>query len=579
MLQEKIRNEERSSPTYLLTSVALHRSILSQLFRIIAPTELYESFQAVYSTPINPVEKGTDEKMNQFALLDLLINQYTKPHTWMSASRSNIGWVMLDSLLVHLEKARKMTSKTPCSNLHRCHSSRHAMGDTVEEREDPELSDSLAKVIVILFLVKRVSLPLLDLLQKRLFSLESDPEIVATDNLLEVVQQPALNDLDKITAYHTTVPKKDRCDTGGVLIFSTDVKNVRGSGKMTPISAMSPMKGRYRMDSNGYYDSAHSSPVVRRQRSPSEFEYSDVFDDRWEGGAVGDGDAEGIGFLQGSVVPSLLLALDRAANPIRLISHAGNALLSNTNSDSSHIVQDMSKRNTNSDMMSAPHSLSAKSTDTAETTTSQARRLNSDSERCAKRDAVRCVLTACRDSSAQLRIPLNTKDLRTLDLLVESAMGRFTAIRKAVLNEIRAWVNPEPVYIDHKALRASMRKKYRKRGRANVHALSGLGALLEEGEGKSEEETLTPRSDGEESCNSSMSDVLTATHGDAPTSASIANDGSPRELSSAALEMELNRMESSDIDTATNGGISSGVPVTDGGLLPEEAIDPTAVPV
>ena len=109
--------------------------------------------------------------------------------------------------------------------------------------------------------------------------------------------------------------------------------------------------------------------------------------------------------------------------------------------------------------------------------------------------------------------------------------------------------------------------------------MSGLGALLEEGEGKSEEETLTPRSDGEESCNSSMSDVLTATHGDAPTSASIANDGSPRELSSAALEMELNRMESSDIDTATNGGISSGVPVTDGGLLPEEAIDPTAVPV
>ena len=213
MLQEKIRNEERASPTYLLTSVALHRLILSLLFRIIAPNELYESFQAVYSTPLNPVEKGTDEKMNQFALLDLLINQYTKPHTWMSASRSNVGWVMLDSLLVHLEKARKMTSKTPCSNLSQHHSSGATMGNIAENKEEPELSDSLAKVIVILFLVKRVSLPLLDLLQKRLFCLESDPEIEATDDVLKVAQQPVLNDLDKISAYHMTVPKKNRCDT------------------------------------------------------------------------------------------------------------------------------------------------------------------------------------------------------------------------------------------------------------------------------------------------------------------------------------------------------------------------------
>ena len=62
-MKEKLHNEGRVSLSSLWTSVALHRSILSQLFRIIASAELLEAFQRVFDTSQHIFPKGNiDEK-------------------------------------------------------------------------------------------------------------------------------------------------------------------------------------------------------------------------------------------------------------------------------------------------------------------------------------------------------------------------------------------------------------------------------------------------------------------------------------------------------------------------------------
>ena len=491
-MKEKLHNEGRVSLSSLWTSVALHRSILSQLFRIIASAELLEAFQRVFDTSQHIFPKGNiDEKMNQFALLDLLIARYVKVHSWMSSSSNNIGWVILDSLLVHLEKARKMTSKTaslsasnyrPLFSLKNVESRVHSASTSsrlsaVVDAEEV-LSDSLAKVIVILFLVKRVSLPLLEQLQRRLLCLESDFEAATPASSSSTSSSAAGTDsaptgtsqniLGNVSNYHGDKKRRESIKNGDVILFPPD-------------TTASPH----------LYHSGHQSPsrnssgsFTKKKRTSSTGSASTYDEDVMTWDNIDHKEDEGEGsVLQGTVVPSLLLALERAIIPIRLICHAsqvthssmlgfykssnyipiyGNKVLHGTSFHGQGQGQGGAS-------LWTPNSNSVK-------------KESEEADRRSIRDSN--VLRACRDSTAQLLIPLNTADLDGLHLLVNSAIGRFTAIRAAVLSEINVWTNPEPLNIDHKALQHMMNLKFKKRGRLKLNGPPSPGAGIGVGIGE-----------------------------------------------------------------------------------------------
>jgi hypothetical protein len=561
MLQEKLHNEGRTSPSSLWSTTTLHRSILCQLFRIIAPAELCEAFQKVFSTPLHSPKQNTDEKMNQFALLDLLVSRYMKPYTWMSGYRSNVGWVILDSLLVHLEKARKMTSNTSnlsVSSYHSevsrspvsCYHMPYEAGSMTGE--DEVLSDSLAKVVVILFLVKRVSIPLLAQLQRRLFCLESDFETSApVDEVFEAaVSRAPHSALDKLDVYHMSVQKKSAKDGSDVLLYSTFGNG--NSPKRKRSSTGSPVKSPVRSPIRTPIRSPIRTPVRGRDDSGGNARQLSFqtprrgFSDPTEGMEVSPiGDEEGA-VLLGSVVPSLLLSLERAINPIRLICHAGEA----THSNSSDLAQ---TRGSND--------LAIYETKNVRTTAAQKGSANADfidassplrltdEEKYAFDSAV---LSACRDSSAALLVPLNVSDLQGLDLLVASAMGRFSAVRKAVLAEINAWVSPEPLVIDHKALQLAMKRKFKNKFRGGHRDLLGP---LDEGV-KSDDEPLTLGSDpgsSESFSDEKQGKVDPDSVGDADPSAVLG-------VTAALSALELSRSESTDAATALAGTLDPGIP-------------------
>jgi hypothetical protein len=495
-MKEKLHNEGRVSLSSLWTSVALHRSILSQLFRIIASSELLEAFQRVFDTSQHIFPKGNvDEKMNQFALLDLLIARYVKVHSWMSSNSNNIGWIILDSLLVHLEKARKMTSKTsslsasnyrPLFSLKNVESRVHSASSSsrlsaVVEAEEV-LSDSLAKVIVILFLVKRVSLPLLEQLQRRLLCLESDFETATpassssssaaaaaataaavTDSISTGTSQ---NILGNVSNYHGDKKRRESIKNGDVILFPPDTTaspHLNQSGHQSP--------------------SRNSSGSFTKKKRTSSTGSASTYDDEvmtWDNTDHKEDEGEGY-VLQGTVVPSLLLALERAIIPIRLICHASQVTHSSMlgfykSSNDIPIYGNKSLHGTGlhgqgqgGPSMWTPNSNSVK-------------KESEEADRRSIRD--NNVLRACRDSTGQLLIPLNTADLDGLHLLVNSAIGRFTAIRAAVLSEINAWTNPEPLNIDHKALQHMMNLKFKKRGRLKLNGPSSPGAGIGMGIGE-----------------------------------------------------------------------------------------------
>jgi hypothetical protein len=561
MLQEKLHNEGRTSPSSLWSTTTLHRSILCQLFRIIAPAELCEAFQKVFSTPLHSPKQNTDEKMNQFALLDLLVSRYMKPYTWMSGYRSNVGWVILDSLLVHLEKARKMTSNTSnlsVSSYHSevsrspvsCYHMPYEAGSMTGE--DEVLSDSLAKVVVILFLVKRVSIPLLAQLQRRLFCLESDFETSApVDEVFEAaVSRAPHSALDKLDVYHMSVQKKSAKDGSDVLLYSTFGNG--NSPKRKRSSTGSPVKSPVRSPMRTPIRSPIRTPVRGRDDSGGNARQLSFqtprrgFSDPTEGMEDSPiGDEEGA-VLLGSVVPSLLLSLERAINPIRLICHAGEA----THSNSSDLAQtrgsnDLAIYETKNVRTTAAQKGSA---NTEFIDASSPLRLT-DEEKYAFDSAV---LSACRDSSAALLVPLNVSDLQGLDLLVASAMGRFSAVRKAVLAEINAWVSPEPLVIDHKALQLAMKRKFKNKFRGGHRDLLGP---LDEGV-KSDDEPLTLGSDpgsSESFSDEKQGKVDPDSVGDADPSAVLG-------VTAALSALELSRSESTDAATALAGTLDPGIP-------------------
>lgn len=581
MLQEKLHNEERTSPSSLWSATTLHRSILCQLFRIIAPAELCDAFQQVFSTPLHSPKQNTDEKMNQFALLDLLVSRYMKPYTWMSGYRNNIGWAVLDSLLVHLEKARKMTSNT--SNLsvssYRPEVSRSLVSNfrmhhqtSLTTGEEEVLSDSLAKVVVILFLVKRVSIPLLAQLQRRLFCLEPDFETSAP-----VLEAPAVGravhvDLDKLDVYHMSVQKRNAMDGADVLVYST--VEIGPSGKVST----SPSRYRYRSP----VGSPSGSPVRGRAGSSAR---QAAFQTPPRRGSMDSTDgnepplAEGAegAVLKGSVVPSLLLALERSINPIRLICHAGEA------SHSSELELELEQCRGSNDLTiyGTKHVRKAavqKCSTNMEFIDASSPMRMTDEEKCAQDSAV---LSACRDSDAALLVPLNAADLQGLDLLVASAMRRFAAVRRAVLAEIGSWVSPEPFIIDHKALQLAMKRKFRSKFRG------GHRDLLDQSEegGRSDDEPTTPRSDAG-SVDSSSDAKIGAGAGVLGSLGDGSDPDAAAAVTAALSAMELNRGDSTDAsaaDTAAASGADAGagaditlVEATDVDI-PSESVDTKSV--
>jgi hypothetical protein len=496
-MKEKLHNEGRVSLSSLWTSVALHRSILSQLFRIIASAELLEAFQRVFDTSQHIFPKGNiDEKMNQFALLDLLIARYVKVHSWMSSSSNNIGWVILDSLLVHLEKARKMTSKTsslsasnyrPSFSLKNVESRVHSASSSsrlsaVVDAEEV-LSDSLAKVIVILFLVKRVSLPLLELLQRRLLCLESDFETAtpASSSAAAAVKDSAptttsQNILGNISNYHGDKKRRESIKNGDVILFPPDTTaspHLNQSGHQSPSRNSSGSFTKKKRTSSTGSASTYDEDVMT-------WDTTDHKEDEGEGSV-----------LQGTVVPSLLLALERAIIPIRLICHAGQV----THSSMLGFYKSSNDIPIYGNKVLRGAGLHGQGQGSFSVWTPNSNSVKEESEE-ADRRSIRDnnVLRACRDSTAQLLIPLNTADLDGLHLLVNSAIGRFTAIRAAVLSEINAWTNPEPLNIDHKALQHMMSLKFKKRGRLKLNGPSspGVGVGVRLGEGLEGGDPVSP---------------------------------------------------------------------------------------
>ena len=515
-LKEKLHNEGRVSLSSLWTSVALHRSILNQLFRIIASTELLEAFQRVFhASQFNSPKENIDEKMNQYALLDLLIARYIKVQSWMSSNSNtnNVGWVILDSLLVHLEKARKMTSSLSVNNSHssfslmetaremtmtmesRCHSTMNpnrsssslSAGGEVEEI----VSDSLAKVIVILFLVKRVSLPLLERLQRRLLCLESDYETATpTVSHAPVENVPGItprNVLSNISIYHGDKKRRESIKNGDVILFPPDIKTSprHSHSNSNQLDTQSPMR------------SSTGSPLKNKRNfstgSTSTFDEGVM---TWDNNNTnqnqnvdkeeGEGDEEGM-VLQGTVVPSLLLALERAINPIRLICHGSQVTHSSMLgfSNSSNDIPIYGK-----EVLHGTGLYGQGQGDSPVWTANCLKKENDEADKKSVRD--NDVLRACRDTGARLLIPLNTADLDGLQLLVNSAIGRFTAIRAAVLSEINAWTNPEPLNIDHKALQHMMNLKFKKRGRIKLKDPMNTGLSIVPGEGSEGGEVLSP---------------------------------------------------------------------------------------
>ena len=61
MLQEKIRNEGSSSPSQLWSSTSLHKSVLNQLFQLIATDDLRFLFQSVFQSSIVNNIKNDDD--------------------------------------------------------------------------------------------------------------------------------------------------------------------------------------------------------------------------------------------------------------------------------------------------------------------------------------------------------------------------------------------------------------------------------------------------------------------------------------------------------------------------------------
>jgi hypothetical protein len=163
------------------------------------------------------------------------------------------------------------------------------------------------------------------------------------------------------------------------------------------------------------------------------------------------------------------------------------------------------------------------------------------------------VLSACRDSSAALLVPLNVSDLQGLDLLVASAMGRFSAVRRAVLAEINAWVSPEPVIIDHKALHLAMRRKFKNKFRGGHRNLLDP---LDEGV-KSDDEPFTPGSDV--GCCESFSGAKQGIVD--PNSVGDAGPSAVLGVTAALSAIELNRIESTDPATALVGTLNPEIPL------------------
>lgn len=483
-LKEKLHNEGRVSLSSLWTSVALHRSILSQLFRVIASTELLEAFQRVFHTSQhNSPKENIDEKMNQYALLDLLVARYIKVQSWMStnSNSNNVGWVILDSLLVHLEKARKMTSSLsgnssrPSFSLmesemtieSRCHGTMNhnrsllSLSSKVKSEVEEVVSDSLAKVIVILFLVKRVSLPLLERLQRRLLCLESDYETATPTVSLAVIENvlgiTSKNVLSNISVYHGDKKRRESIKNGDVILFPTDTKaSPRHSHsnlnqlELLRSSTSSPLKNK-RTLSTGSTSTYDEGAMTWDNNNTNHNHNVDE-----EGGDVGM-------VLQGTVVPSLLLALERAINPIRLICHGSqvthSSMLGFSNSSNDIPIY-------GEEVIHGTGLYGQSQGESYVWTANCLKKENEEADKKSVRD--NDVLRACRDTGARLLIPLNTADLDGLKLLVNSAIGRFTAIRAAVLSEINAWTNPEPLHIDHKALQHMMNLKFKKRGRLKI---------------------------------------------------------------------------------------------------------------
>ena len=543
-MKEKLHNEGRVSLSSLWTSVALHRSILSQLFRIIASAELLKAFQRVFDTSQHNCPKGNiDEKMNQFALLDLLIARYIKVHSWMSSSPNNIGWVILDSLLVHLEKARKMISKTSslsASNYRpslalkdvesRGHSASSSSRLSAVVDAEEVLSDSLSKVIVILFLVKRVSLPLLEQLRRRLLCLESDFETATpasssstsssaavTENAPTVTSQ---NVLENISNYHSDKKRRESIQNGDVILFPSDASpQISQSGQQSPTR-----------NSSGSF--------TKKKRTPSMGSASTYDEDvmTWDN-TDHDGDEGEGSVLQGTVVPSLLLALERAIVPIRLIWHASQVTHSSMlgfYKSSNDISIYGNKVLHGAGLHGQGQGQGGPSVWTPNS--NSVKKESEEADRRSLRD--NNVLRACRDSAAQLLIPLNTADLDGLHFLVNSAIGRFTAIRAAVLSEINLWTNPEPLNIDHKALQLMMNLKFKKRGRLKFNGPSspGVGIGIGDWSEGGDPASLGPVSEGAlptagtdtdtEPCNPpQLADILISEVSDIPTLSPLLENG------------------------------------------------------
>ena len=467
-LQEKLRNEGRISPSQLWSSAALHRTILNQLFRIVSPEELFKSFQSVFLSP-SSAEKllqnngcSQVDGINKYDHFQSLVAKYLNPTAWVSgnsnahcpssssssssryshdknsSNNNSTGWVLFNALLIELETTRKMASsisrnvKSPNIN-HLRNSSyaqsirmsgpitnrNHGSASSPEESDD---SDSISKIIVISFLVKRVSTPLLQQLQLRLFCGKSDYE---TPPPLIQESKPVIigEGLDKFTQYNINRDKKLNEDMGEDIEEKESRKSIkRRTKKMNKLAKINELNQNKSSPSK----TTDEKPAHVIQHSTSSIgdnpNDSIIPNTLWHQKAV----------AYGSMVTSLQSSEKSARVSIRLIHSVGGAGLELLPSSSSTSFMTMRTIGIDTDdSVSACKNIcdNFDGSDRYINNSGDIKYIDNGTGRNNHVDpgpkSTLSILRACCDDSAFLLIPMNQSDLKASELLLVKAMQRY----------------------------------------------------------------------------------------------------------------------------------------------------------
>jgi hypothetical protein len=199
-LEGALKDQPVPSLTDLLKSTALHRSTLWSLFSLVAPPQLTEAMQLLrgrakaaalgsQSSSSSPSASSSapTEDMDEGGARAIAVLFLHHPEAWVEAAASSVGWQLLDDIYSKVEKLRRVVTRR--SDRHSSILSRGCnddyfgfeaarscedKGEGEDEEGEGGDAEAQAHLAVASCLLRRVSMPLLDRLQRVMFHLDRD---------------------------------------------------------------------------------------------------------------------------------------------------------------------------------------------------------------------------------------------------------------------------------------------------------------------------------------------------------------------------------------------------------------------